>query len=124
MLEYHGIIVDESLRNKMLLQKFTALASRPSSTNPWNLYLVEVRGGELEHKILLLQKNMKHRYYAHFYHGNELRVVFSDRIFIADVNDKGSWHAFQDYGLKLGIPKEQLECKPVRVEDEKDWLER
>ena len=122
MLQYHGIVLDKSIRDESMIKRFKILGSRHSSTNPWIMYLVEVDAGNLDHETRVLQKNMKPRFYAHFYRDSELRVVFPDKIFIANVNDKGSWHAFQDYGLKLGIPKEQLECKPVKIEEEKDWL--
>jgi hypothetical protein len=120
MLEYHGIIVDSSLRDKSFISQFKILSSKPSNTNPWNLYLVQVPAGQFHHKISLLQKNMiPLGYYAHFYRDSELIIIFPDKIFKAHVRDRKSWMLSQEYGINLGISREQLGYKPVEVGDER-----
>jgi len=127
MREYHGIVIRESLRNSNIIgpPHFKVLGSKYNLEKSWALYLVEISAGRLNDGIRILQKNMKNGYYAHFYRYPELRVIFPEKEFVVHVvSDRAKWAEFIEYGVRSGVPREQLECKPVREEDEKDWLER
>ncbi|MGA2574057.1 MAG: hypothetical protein ABSF36_07685 [Candidatus Methanomethylicaceae archaeon] len=118
MTEYHGIIIDKSLRNKKLIEKLNVIGSRRSSTG---LVLLKISfpAEELGKMIKLIQENLviKEKYYAHFYRDDELVVIFKDRIFRISP-EKSSWKPVIDYGLSLKIPIKQLDMKPCRFEDE------
>ena len=45
-------------------------------------------------------------------------MVFKNKIFKATKN-KESWKEFINYGISIGIPKEQLELAPINFEEEK-----
>jgi hypothetical protein len=71
-----------------------------------------------------LQENMSEsllflpqEYYAHFYRGTELIVVFRNRVFRVNT-DRGTWQEAIAYGKALGIAGRQLDFAPCRVEDE------
>jgi hypothetical protein len=49
------------------------------------------------------------KWYAYFWSGDEMIVVFRGKIFYQKVNDKNSWEPAIAYGISVGIPKEQLD---------------
>ncbi len=118
MIEYHGIIIDKSLRNGKLMKKLNVIGSRISSTG-LTLLKISFPEEELEEMIKLIQKNIaiKEKYYVHFYREDELVVIFKDRVFRI-TPEESAWKPVIDYGLSLGIPIEQLDMKPCRFEDE------
>lgn len=104
---YTGTIVEQSLVNLEVLKLFTILEkSQTNGDDPWTLYNVS---GDFEalHK---LSKNMKETgWYAHFWNEEDLVVVFPDKLFKQKVHDTSTWVSAIEYGLSIGIPKEQLD---------------
>ena len=118
MIEYHGIIIDKSLRNRKLIEQLNVIGSRRSSAG-LTLLKISFPVEELEKTIKLIQESLvvKEKYYAHLYRDNELIVIFKDKIFRI-TPDKSTWKPVIDYGLSLKIPIEQLDMKPYRFVDE------
>lgn len=119
MNEYHGIVIDKSLKDKKLLKKLNVIGSRKSISNKWLQLKISFPEEKLNEMIKFIQENLvtKEKYYAHFYRGNEVIVIFKDKVFYVST-DKSTWKSVIEYGLSLNIPREQLEMKPVRFEDE------
>jgi hypothetical protein len=116
---YHGIIVRESLHDPSVLDKFELLGS--AQGEHWTLHRVGVTKEAFPILVDLVRRNLKVEngvpFYAHFYNREELVVVFPKRIF--HVTPKmSSWAPVLTYALSAGIPAEQLDFKPCRVEDE------
>ena len=67
----------------------------------------------LQHRYLQtryqLQNVIKQGQYIHFWKDRTVVAVFKDKIFEFDYNNKGTWKDAVDYGLSLGIQKEQLD---------------
>ena len=118
MKEYHGIIVDKSLKNKNLIKKFKVIGKRKTS-NRWLLLKIAFPTKNLNEMIKLIQKNLvsQKNYYAHFYAGNEVIVIFKRKVFYVTPNKK-TWKPVIKYGLFLKIPRYQLNMKPVKFKDE------
>jgi hypothetical protein len=120
MTEYHGIIIDKSLRNKGLIKKLNVIGSKKSSTGLGRTLLkISFPAEKLEKMIKLIQENLvvKGEYYAHLYKDDELVVIFKDRVFRI-TPEKSTWKPIIDYGLSMKIPIEQLDMKPCRFQDE------
>jgi hypothetical protein len=116
-MEYHGIIVDKSLKNKELIKKLNIIGSRKSS-NGWILLKISFPERDLNKMIKIIQENLVSKdWYAHFYRNDELIVIFKDKVFNV-TPDKSTWKPVIEHGLSLGIPIEQLDIKPCRFEDE------
>ncbi|MEM5814333.1 MAG: hypothetical protein QXD77_00775 [Candidatus Aenigmatarchaeota archaeon] len=114
-MEYHGIIVAESLKDKSILQKLNVIGR--SKGRDWTLCKISVPGKDLERTLEMLRANMADGFYFHFYGGDELIAVFKKRTFRVKT-DKSTWKELLDYGKKLGIPEKQLDFSPCRFEDE------
>lgn len=122
--KYRGIIIEESLEDKDFFKEIEILSTKIDDEDPsdiWHLHKVSVKKERLSDIIKRLQKAMtnKEAWYAHFYKGKDLVVVFKDKKFQIST-DKKSWGPTISYGLSLGIPREQLDFKPCRIEDE-EW---
>ena len=117
--QFHGIIVEESLRDPSLLEGVTILGRRRG--RDWTLLRVGVTRGPLKSVIEREQRNLKTEggvpFYAHFYRPGELIVIFPERVFRL-TPDRATWGPVVAYGESAGIPPEQLDFSPCRFEDE------
>jgi len=109
MSEYKGVIVEESLEDNRILNDFKIIDFRISKEeNPadrWHLYTVQVS----KEDIVRLSKNIKQKWYMHFWKGRNVIAIFKDKKFEFNFDDKSTWKPVVEYGLSLGIPKEQLD---------------
>jgi len=115
MKNYHGILVDVSQKDKSIFNNIKILGQKESGG--WILYRVEVEDEEIDKTIERLQKNMVDGFYFHFYKDNELIVAFKDKV-IKTKTDKSTWNEIIEYGKSQGIPKEQLDFYPCKIENE------
>lgn len=111
-MKYSGTIISESLSDPKILDSLKIISSRVTDDeNPqdrWHLYSVEVSEKEIE----LISKNLEStKWYAHFWQGNKIIAVFKDKTFTFLKDKKGTWKPAIDYGLSIGIPKQQLDFK-------------
>jgi hypothetical protein len=108
---YKGAIILESLDDIKVIKDFTTLnvtvANDPNPSDRWHIHDVEATRDQLQ----LLSRVMKpDRYYAHFWNKNrDIVVVYRDKIFEFNFDDKKSWEPAIKYGLSVGIPREQLD---------------
>ncbi|MBS3090049.1 hypothetical protein J4461_04215 [Candidatus Pacearchaeota archaeon] len=117
MNEYHGIIIDISLRNPLFIEKFNIIGSKKGMD--YQAYKVLVEREDINSVMLEMQKNLVEGFYCHFYDNSSLFVVFSDKIFKAIPNPK-SWSKIIKHGRLRGIPEEQLDFSPSKFEEE-EW---
>ncbi|MFA6072397.1 MAG: hypothetical protein WC810_27865 [Janthinobacterium sp.] len=106
---YKGTIVEESLIDNRILNDLKIIDFRVSKDeNPvdrWHLYTVLVTNQDIER----LSQNIKPKWYMHFWKDREVIAVFQNKIFKFNYDDKSSWEPVVNYGLSIGIPKEQLD---------------
>ncbi len=108
---YKGAIIEESLEDISILKKFKIIkivvTDDENPVDRWHINNVETTKDQLE----LLSKVIKpKKYYAHFWNENrEVIVIFRDKIFTFDYDNKNSWQPAIEYGLSVDIPKEQLD---------------
>lgn len=109
MREYKGVIVEESLSDNRILNDLKIVDFRISKEeNPsdrWHLYTVNVSKEEIEK----LSKNIKTKWYMHFWKGRNIIAIFKNKKFEFNFDDKSTWKPVIEYGLSLGIPREQLD---------------
>ncbi len=122
--EYHGIVINHSQRDRGIFQKLDVIGTKRLFAGLIVFYKIRVRPSDLDRVIKEIQENMSSRflikrqhYYAHFYRGNELIVVFKDKVFKV-TTDKKSWRNPIAYGKSLHIVEDQLDFVPNRFEDE------
>jgi hypothetical protein len=119
--DYHGIIVEEGLRDCSIADAVRVLGRKQGKD--WSLLRVGVEAKLLPRVIQRLQRSLKVEngvpFYAHFYRFGELIVVFPDRVFRL-TPQKDTWGPALAYGRSVGVPLAQLDFEPHRFEDEND----
>ncbi|MEI6810462.1 MAG: hypothetical protein WCK60_00220 [Candidatus Nomurabacteria bacterium] len=106
---YKGTIVAESLKDIEILNNIKVISLKETDdenvADRWHIYSVLVTDEEID----ILEKQLKESWYTHFWNETKLIILFSNKKFICDINDKTSWQPAVDFGLSIGIPKEQLD---------------
>jgi hypothetical protein len=122
---YHGIILNISQQDKAIFDDLKIIGKRNVLPGIIVLFKAEVASNALELLIQKLQANKAKRFlclirefYCHFYRGNELIIVFRNKVFHV-TTDRSSWIDVIEYGKSSGIPVKQLDFIPHKVEDEK-----
>lgn len=110
--KYKGIIIEESLSNSSVLEEIKVISERtePDQDNPnetWHIYTVEVTRDMIEKLQTYLKR--EDGWYMHFWKERNIIVVFRDKMFEINYDDKETWKEAVDYGLSMGVPREQLD---------------
>ena len=110
--DYLGIVIAQSLIDGEVKPPARILGKK--HLNTWDFLLVAVVDTALDEHIHMLQANMVTEtvWYAHYFRNQQLVVVFRDSFFRASL-DKSTWEPIIKYGLKKGIPLEQLDFNPA-----------
>ena len=124
MMNYHGIIINISLKDKSLFKTLEIIGQKRLFLNWLILYKVSVRPESIDSTIQNLQSNLVERFwfyfphfYCHFYRDDELIVVFKKKVFRVRT-DPATWQEVISYGKLMGIPAKQLDFQPCRFGDE------
>lgn len=122
---HHSIIIEESLENPEVLENYKILRTKFSPAEKagdtdWHLHIMEIPEAEKSIKEFQAAMVSDKPYYFHIYNkGKTLIVVFKDKIFHLNPNDKSTWEDARAFGAsKLNIPAEQLDFYPPRISEE------
>src|SRR5262245_8401244 len=97
---YQGVIIEESLDHPQILESLRVKSSRKDGD--WHLYDVVVE----EDQIRAIEESIKPgTWYAHFWNGDDVVVVFQGKSFRLKHSDQSSWEPAAQYGESLGIPR-------------------
>jgi hypothetical protein len=117
MSEYHGIIIKEGLKDQSVLNLMKILGRKKGGE--LTLLRVGINENRIGEVVGSVQKNLvtEPTFYAHFYLGGELIVVFPRKIFYLTPK-KETWKSAIDYGKSVGVPEKELDFKPCIFEEE------
>lgn len=108
--DYIGTIVEESLEDNRILNSLEIVGFKISSddnpTDRWHLYKVKVSRGDIQSLSKFIRSG---KWYMHFWSVRKVIAVFKDKTFEFDYDNKDEWKDAIEYGLSLGIPREQLD---------------
>ena len=105
-IKFKGIIIEESLENRDILKDAQIIESTVSEDGEWHMHTVLISPEHLEQ----LAQNLKDgTWYAHFWNGRNVIVVFKGKTFQFNFDSKETWKETLEYGRSLGIPEEQLD---------------
>mgnify|MGYP001585157304 CR=1 FL=1 len=103
---YKGVIISESLEKPDLINDLEVLSSEISGNSNWHLYTVIVSRSDIKRISSVLKPE---KYYAHFWNGDNVLVVFRNKQFEIKYSDKVTWRDAIEYGKSIGIPDKQLD---------------
>lgn len=118
MANYKGTIVEESLLDNRLLNNFKINNLRISNAEKpedrWHLYEVEATSEQIDELAIQLKPS---GWYTHFWQGDDVIVVFPNKMFEIKYSDQSTWQDAIAYGENIGIPTEQLDFKIDEYDD-------
>lgn len=103
---YTGIIIEESLIDSKYINGIEITKTEIAHKGKWTLRTVNITKEKIQY---LSSKIKSNSYYMHFWDNRNIILAFKDKIFEIDYDDKGTWKNAIDYGISIGIPKEQLD---------------
>jgi hypothetical protein len=114
--DFDGCVIGESLRDHTLINRLRVWKAWISphevpcdaggSMSLWHIYWISCD----EMQIDEIQRELKPwRWYAHFWRGNEMVVIYSDARFEVSRSDRSTWTPAIEHGRIKGIPDEQLD---------------
>lgn len=121
---YHAIVIEESLKDKSILDKYSILRTKVSER--WHLHVIEVENPSVFIEDIQNEMVTSLPYYFHLYDDkNDLKVAFKEKSFDLDSKDKTTWIEAQKYGgNKLHIPFDELDFSPNNFSSEDEWYNK
>ncbi len=108
-MKFKGCIVEESLEDNRILNGIEILRVRitneEKSSERWHIYDSLLT----EEQIDSVHSFLKQGWYAHFWNNKMIIILFKSKKFEFDINDKNKWNPAVEYGLSIGIPRQQLD---------------
>lgn len=126
-MNYKGVIIEESLNNKDVLENITALSTKIEPINEkhqtpwlkqWTLHTVEIpeEKADMIAKKLAEELETKHTgWYADFKNDKYHYIIFSgEKTFKVDLQNPKLYKDAREYGISIGIPEYQVNFKPEK----------
>jgi PhnB protein len=112
---WQGAVIAEGLRDPALVNDLRVTRAmitgeglpldEAGTEGRWHLYWVDVSGDEIDR----IQAATLHAWYAHFWQGERLLVVYDDARFDLHRHDQSTWSPAVDHGLGQGLRREWLD---------------
>ena len=123
MANFTGVIIEESLENKDVLQKVKIIKTKDEQINKehkppwvkrWTLHTVEISENQADEvaKELSTSLDSQHSWYADFKNDVFHYIIFRNKVFKVDRSKPEQYKEVTKYGLTLGIPDYQLDFSP------------
>lgn len=123
MVSYWGVVVAQSCADRGMGEGLATLAHR--RVGEWDVVLADVPEVDLEQTVADLRRRMipadDDCWYAHFFRGDRLVVVFQDQVFVV-TTEPASWSEVIAHGRRHGIPDAQLDFEPRTRADARRWF--
>lgn len=114
-MRWHGIVIAESLEDPALINDLTIYGAHigdeglpidyDGGLGRWHTYWVEVSDSDID----LVQRDLLHGWYAHFWRGDDLLVVYDDERFRLSRAAPATWDTARAHGRAQGIPDAELD---------------
>jgi len=114
---FYGIVIEQSLADPAFAETLDVVQRKRDPNGSWVFLLVRIASDRLFTELERIREALvgDQPWYAHFFSGEKIAVVFPEAI-ISMTTDAASWEAAIAHGLTLGIPREQLDFWPHTVE--------
>lgn len=115
VVELRGVVIAEALKDPTVVNDLTVYRARITDegvpidyeghTGRWHIYWIQAD----EETISRVQQQTKRGWYAHFWEGDRLLVVYDDAAFDLSRTDRSSWLPAIEHGERQGIPRDELD---------------
>ncbi len=120
-MNYKGVIIEESLENKDVLENVEILDTEIERVteehetpwlSQWTLHTVEIPENKAKEIAERISKSLDPdhggSWYADFKNNTHHYIVFRNKVFYIDRESKEQYDEARHYGISLGIPQSQL----------------
>jgi len=122
-MDYKGIIIEESLSDKGILQKVKILNTEVEPVTAehqtpwlkqWTMHTVEIPEVEADSVAEAISQALEseHNWYADFKNDKYHYIVYRAKVFKVDRQQPDLYQAAKEYGISLGIPEYQVDFSP------------
>lgn len=123
MKNFKGVIIEESLENKNILQKVKIIKTKvekvtESHKTPWitkwTMHTIEILEDKSEEIAEILSKSLdsEHNWYADYTNDEFHYIIFRNKKFKIERSHPSQYQAITEYGVSLGIPEYQVDFSP------------
>ncbi|OGG48494.1 hypothetical protein A3G63_01515 [Candidatus Kaiserbacteria bacterium RIFCSPLOWO2_12_FULL_52_8] len=127
-MDYKGVIIEESLDNKQVLQNVRIVSTEVETVTKehntpylkqWTLHTVEIPEGNVEKITEQLSQYLEkeHNWYADFKNEKYHYIIYRGKVFKVDLKNPILYKEAKRYGISLGIPEYQVDFAP----EDKVW---
>jgi len=129
VMNFHGIIIEESLANPEVLKKVNIISTKVEPVTDkhktpwlkqWTLHTVEIaadQAEEIAREISQAIETSHNAWYADFKTDSHHFIVYPNKVFFIDRSQKAQYDEATQYGISLGMPDYQVDFSP----DVKQW---
>jgi hypothetical protein len=123
-MNYQGVIIEESLDGKSVLDKVKIIKTKVSPVTEkhktpwvkqWTLHTVEIEEKNADKIAEQISQNLdqQHSWYADFKNKNYHFIIYRGKIFKVDLKNPILYNNAKQYGILLGIPEYQVDFAPA-----------
>ena len=123
MTNFNGVIIEESLEKKDILQKVKIFKTKIEQVTEehktpwikqWTLHTVEIPENQADEiaKELSNSLDSQHNWYADFKDETHHFIIFRNKVSYIDRTSKEQYDEAKNYGISLGIPEYQVDFHP------------
>jgi len=127
-MKYKGVIIEESLEKKDVLEKVKIINTRVEKVverhqtpwvEQWTLHDVEIEEDKAEEIAEEISKSLdsEHAWYADYKNDNTHYIIFRNKIFKINRYKEEEYAEASKYGVSLGIPPYQVSFKSFIKKD-------
>ena len=123
-MNYNGVIIEESLSNKSVLDKVKIVKTRVEQVTAkhktpwlrqWTLHAVEINASDADNVAELISNsidNEHNSWYADFKNDKCHYIIFHEKVF--KISRGNSYRDARAFGLSLGIPQYQMSFERLK----------
>lgn len=117
-MDYQGVIIEESLGNKDILDKLKIISTKVSQVTEkhqtpklkqWTMHTVEIPETDAQKIAEELAEKILDRWYADYKNDKIHYIIFKNKIFRIDKKSKEQYAEASRYGIALCIPDYQVD---------------
>ena len=122
-MNYQGVIIEESLDNKEVLNNVKIVKTKVSSVNEkhrtpwvkqWTIHTAEIAEENADKVAEQISKDLDkaHSWYADFKNKDYHFIIYRGKVFKVDLKNPVLYKDAKQYGILLGIPEYQVDFTP------------
>lgn len=119
-MDYKGVIIEESLGDKLVLSKVKIVETKIEPITPehktpwlkqWTLHTVEIPEEESEQIAQMISNSLDHEHsswYTDYKNNKHHFIIYAEKVFKVDLKYPALYKDAKAYGISIGIPGYQV----------------